>query len=215
MDLKPPPRNALDLLYRYIRPGSSLKGQEGRGFFIGEQAFLDFYLQEIVPSATKRNYSEQCSTTETNSEQQNGTVTLAMDSRSMTCENVLAAGSAQNDNPDDIDYTTDRVRVSPDLSSRSTIETSSVDATGSCDIEQGITTYEVKEEGRKKSRWISPNLKKSNTSPLSGAMDHFAISISVGRYFSQLSPIRTCKLQPVDGGAYFSALARSLCVDWR
>ncbi|KAF1783146.1 hypothetical protein GQ600_5934 [Phytophthora cactorum] len=53
MDLKPPPRNALDLLYRYIRPGSSLKGQEGRGFFIGEQAFLDFYLQEIVPSATK------------------------------------------------------------------------------------------------------------------------------------------------------------------
>ncbi|KAG6970845.1 hypothetical protein JG688_00004683, partial [Phytophthora aleatoria] len=108
---KPPPRNALDLLYRYIRPGSSLKGQEGRGFFIGEQALLDFYLQEIVPSATKRNYSEQCSTTETNSEQQNGTVTLATDSRSMTCENVLAAGSAQNDNPDDIDYTTDRVRV--------------------------------------------------------------------------------------------------------
>ncbi|KAF1786131.1 hypothetical protein GQ600_26877 [Phytophthora cactorum] len=44
---KPPPRNALDLLYRYIRPGSSLKGQEGRYFFIGEQALLDFYLQEI------------------------------------------------------------------------------------------------------------------------------------------------------------------------
>ncbi|KAG3187661.1 hypothetical protein PC128_g12531 [Phytophthora cactorum] len=117
---KPPPRNALDLLYRYIRPGSSLKGQEGRDFFIGEQALLDFYLQEIVPSATKHkdrrchdtsSYSEQCSTTETNSEQQNGTVTLAMDSRSMTCENVLAAGSAQNDSPDDIDYTTDRVRV--------------------------------------------------------------------------------------------------------
>ncbi|KAG3183024.1 hypothetical protein PC128_g14415 [Phytophthora cactorum] len=50
---KHPPRNALYLLYRYIRPGSSLKGQEGIGFFIGEQALLDFYLQEIVPSATK------------------------------------------------------------------------------------------------------------------------------------------------------------------
>eukprot|EP00644_Phytophthora_capsici_P006558 jgi/Phyca11/118683/e_gw1.36.498.1 len=38
---KQPPRSVSDSFYRFIRPGASLKGQEGVDFFVGEQAIAD------------------------------------------------------------------------------------------------------------------------------------------------------------------------------
>ncbi|KAF4134717.1 hypothetical protein GN958_ATG15973 [Phytophthora infestans] len=51
---KQPPRNALDSFYRYIRPGSDLKGKEGKDFFVGEEALLAFYLRGIALSPPTR-----------------------------------------------------------------------------------------------------------------------------------------------------------------
>ncbi|KAF4143477.1 hypothetical protein GN958_ATG07210 [Phytophthora infestans] len=51
---KRPPRNALDSFYRYIRPGSDLKGKGGKDFFVGEEALLAFYLREIALSPATR-----------------------------------------------------------------------------------------------------------------------------------------------------------------
>ncbi|KAF4128161.1 hypothetical protein GN958_ATG22707 [Phytophthora infestans] len=51
---KRPPQNALDSFYRYIRPGSDLKGKEGKHFFVREEALLAFYLREIALSPATR-----------------------------------------------------------------------------------------------------------------------------------------------------------------
>ncbi|KAF1771893.1 hypothetical protein GQ600_9243 [Phytophthora cactorum] len=54
---KPPPRNSHDSFYRYIRGGSSLKGQEGTNFFVGEQALMAYYLQKsLLAQVTIRQY---------------------------------------------------------------------------------------------------------------------------------------------------------------
>ncbi|KAF4145773.1 hypothetical protein GN958_ATG05020, partial [Phytophthora infestans] len=48
------PRNALDSFYRYIRPGSDLKGEEGKDFF-AEEALLNFYLRKIALSPSTQS----------------------------------------------------------------------------------------------------------------------------------------------------------------
>ncbi|KAF4144621.1 hypothetical protein GN958_ATG06151, partial [Phytophthora infestans] len=45
---KRPPRNALYSFYRCIRPGSDLKSEEDKAFFVGEEARLAFIYVKLL-----------------------------------------------------------------------------------------------------------------------------------------------------------------------
>ncbi|KAL3663801.1 hypothetical protein V7S43_011214 [Phytophthora oleae] len=42
-----PPRRSLDDRYRYTRPHASADGEEGEDFFLGEEAVLDYYTNNL------------------------------------------------------------------------------------------------------------------------------------------------------------------------